>query len=154
MAAHLSRALYAILMPLVPAAAINLVVVKQELEDGWTSIGMTLEEALRVAKARLLKYQRDYMVQHAEQTQQRTLLTILGQQAAAASSSARVARVSDFYPPLPLPPPATAGQSSGSRPGSRQGSPGRVHNVCDSWRKTQSCPRGPACRFAASHTAP
>ena len=144
--AHAAKMLAEFLRPIIPATAITFRVVGEELGEVWNIPGMSLEEGAKQTKGRLLQLQRDH---HAEQMQQRTLLTILGQQAAAAGSFARNTRLPEYFPSLP--PPPAAGQG-GSKPGSRQGSPGRLHNVCDSWRKTQSCPRGAACRFAASHS--
>ena len=146
-------------LAVVPGMSAYIVVLRQEVDDIWDSVRF-LEEGAKLVRGKLMLAQKEHMQEHAKQITQRALLTMLGQQAsqaaAAASSSARggrSAQVDSFWPTfqqvgLPMPPTT---QPGGSRPGSRSGSPGRIANVCDSWRKEGSCPRGAACKFAASH---
>lgn len=138
----------------IPGVSMSVTVLGQEINEIWDR-ATSLSEGSKLVRLRFLTFQREYLSESAKTAQQKAVLTTLGQQAhlaaSVASSSARGGRnLQEFWPALPLPPVANS-QGGGSRPGSRQGSPGRQPNVCDSWRKTQTCPRGAACRFAASH---
>jgi hypothetical protein len=127
----------------------KVMVLSQEVESYWSSEGANLVGGSKFVKEKLLELQKDHLHEQAALVQQRELLNSLSRQALQAASVGNAKAWGPQGGGFSLPPPPQ--QTGGSRPNSRSGSPGRVHNVCDSWRKTGSCSRGSDCRFAASH---
>ena len=126
----------------------SVMILRQDL-DGSFDTARTLDEAVKLGSAVISVFQKDWASDFSKQdsmdSQHRSMMALASQVVAAGSAGAGPSGHNYRLPP----PPQQQGGSS--RPGSRQGSPGRVANVCDNWRKHGSCPRGSACSFAASH---